>query len=375
MKRWLFLVAFALVAHGAAAKTITVGSKTFTESYVLGEIVSQLLEDRGLSVERKLGLGGTLITWEAVKEGSVDIYPDYTGTLTQAVLDRPGLSLAGLREVVAADGLQIPVLLGFNNSYAMAVSETVAEARGLTRVSDLAAHPDLVPGLSHEFLNRRDGWQALRQAYGLPQEPRGIEHALAYDALESGQLDITDAYSTDGELAARAIRLLEDDQQFFPGYLAVLVTRQDLPDDAARFLSLLDGAIDEATMRSLNYRVAIQGETPAAVASSFLRETGLVEAGAVAESTRAERILGNTLVHLKLTGIALLLACLVAIPLALLLSRYPRLAQGLTLKPALSRREVVIGGARHGAQGFHRGGLAGLGERRAEAAPEPASSS
>ncbi|MEM1112832.1 MAG: glycine betaine ABC transporter substrate-binding protein [Pseudomonadota bacterium] len=324
------LSAILLVASaGAEDPPIRIGSKTFTESYVLGEITAQLLQNRGLSVERALGLGGTLIAWEALKSGEIDVYPEYTGTLTQAVLKQPGLTLVELRSAVAAHELNIPVLLGFNNSYAVAVATPVAQRLGLNKVSDLRAQPQLTAGFSHEFLNRGDGWQALRQTYGLPQEARGIEHALGYDALEAGQLDITDAYSTDGELAARDISLLADDLNFFPSYQAILLTRADLPTEARAIIGELDDKLSEAIMRQLNYRVAIGGESPAAVAASFLRTSGLVADATVIEATRMDRILANTATHLKLTGIALLLACVVAIPLSLVLSRYQQLSRAL----------------------------------------------
>ena len=324
------LLAAALLIHPAtASETISIGSKTFTESYVLGEISSQLLESRGFQVERRLGLGGTLIAWEALKQGSIDLYPEYTGTLTQAVLNRPGIDLEELKSIVASHGLDIPLLLGFNNSYAMAMASSLARQRGISQVSDLANHPDLTAGLSHEFLNRKDGWPALSQTYALPQSARGIEHALAYDALEAGQLDFTDAYTTDGELAARDITLLEDDRGFFPAYSAVLLTRADLPRAAQAVLAELSEAIDADTMRELNYRVASGGESPASVAASFLQGSGLAESASPSGGGRAERILNNTATHLKLTGLALLLACLLAIPLSLLLSQFPRMAKGL----------------------------------------------
>ena len=170
-----------------ARQPFRVGSKTFTESYVLGEIVAQLLENRGLAVQRELGLGGTLVAYEALRAGSIDVYPDYTGTLAQAVLQRPELSSAELAAALAARGLRMPVALGFDNSYAIAVREGLARELGITRISDLARHAQLRAVFSHEFLNRSDGWAALRSRYQLPQDAQGIEHALAYDALENGR--------------------------------------------------------------------------------------------------------------------------------------------------------------------------------------------
>ena len=149
----------------------------------------------------------------------------------------------------------------------------------------------------------------------MPQDASGIDHALAYRALANDHLDVTDAYTTDGELSVYDLRLLEDDRGLFPNYFAGLLVRSDLP-------------LDEAAMQRLNQRVATDREAPAAVAADFLRESGLVT-GPVEAPARRSAIGRNTLVHLKLTGLALGFACLVAIPLALAVSRVPRLASAL----------------------------------------------
>jgi ABC-type proline/glycine betaine transport system permease subunit/glycine betaine/choline ABC-type transport system substrate-binding protein len=308
---------------------VRVGSKMFTESYVLGELAAQLLESAGFTVERQLGLGGSLVTYEALKAGAIDLYPAYTGTLAQAVLGRPGLDRGGLERALAEEGLQMQVFLGFVNNYAIGVNGPIARANDLQRVSQLVSHPELRAGFSHEFLNREDGWPALRVAYQLPQQPVGVEHALAYTAIETGQLDFTDAYTTDGELTVRDLVLLEDDLGFFPEYSTVLLTRTNLPADVAAALSPLQGLIDESSMQALNHAVASGGESPTAVAARFLRERGLVQGIAPTEKSRAQRILGYTARHIKLTGIALLLACIIAIPGALLLARFDRLARTL----------------------------------------------
>jgi osmoprotectant transport system permease protein len=313
----------------AASSAIRIGSKTFPESYILAEITAQLLESGGFEVQRQLGLGGTLIAFEALQKGSIDIYPEYTGTLSQAVLRQPAMTAAQLSTALAARELTLAVSLGFNNGYAIAMSREVAASRNIRLISDLEQHPDLVIGLSLEFLNRGDGWPALQAAYQLPQRPSGIEHALAYRALESGKLDVTDAYTTDGELDNYDLALLQDDQGFFPGYDAVLLTRTDLPQPVASLLSSLGGKIDEATMRGLNRRLANEQRQPHEVAAQFLQDSGLVERAVMTSPTMAWRILGYTAVHLKLTLSALLLACLVAIPAALALARYRSIARSL----------------------------------------------
>lgn len=317
-----------LAGAARAADPVIVGSKVFAEAYILAEITAQLLEAEGFEVERKLGLGGTQITMEAIKANELHVYSDYTGTLIRAVLKRPGLTREELDAALAEMGLVFRAPLGFNNSYAIAVTERLGAERNLQRVSDLARHPDLEMGFSYEFMKRGDGWPALQATYGLPQQPAGLEHALAYRALDSEQLDVTDAYTTDGELDLFELRLLEDDRGVFPVYDAGLLTRDDMPADVVAVISRLEGLIDEPAMRGLNRRVAVDGESPAAVAADFLVARGLVTERRLMDGSGA-RMLSNTVVHLKLTVMALGLGCLVAIPLALFLSRYPRVSSAM----------------------------------------------
>lgn len=313
---------------------IRIGSKSFAESYLLAELAAQLLESEGFTVQRKTGLGGTLIAYEALQQGAIDLYPEYTGTLSRVILKQPALSGRPLEVALAKQGLQLVAPLGFNNGYALVVPEGLARKLSLDAISDLAAYPELRVGFSLEFLNREDGWPALRAHYGLPQAAGGIEHALAYPALDSGRLDVTDAYTTDGQLGTFALRLLEDDRQFFPAYDAVLLARSDLPPAASLVLSRLGGIIEDATMRELNRRVSEEELGPPQVAAEFLEARGLAgDAQGARASTAAGsgfgHILRHTLTHLKLTGIALGLACVAALPGALLLYRRPRIARAL----------------------------------------------
>jgi len=330
VRRLLVVVLLAAAAAVGAREegTIAIGSKTFGESHILGELAALLLESRGFSVERRLGLGGTAITLGALEAGDLDLYPEYTSTLTRAVFRDPAMGPAELDAALAERGLLFAVRLGFANNYAIAVPARLAAERGLARISDLRAHENLRFGFSSEFMNRDDGWPTLRRVYQLPQDAVSLEHALAYRALASGQLDATDAYTTDGDLAIYDLRLLRDDRELFPRYDAGLLLRADLAPEARAVLAELQGILDEQTMQRLNQRVASDGEDAAVVAASFLREAGLT-VGAVEVSRLRSPVGRNTLVHLKLTGTALLLACLVAIPLALLVSRVPRLASTL----------------------------------------------
>ena len=314
--RWVLLAC--VLAGPVFAEPLGIGSKTFTESHVLAELAAQQLESNGLPVERKLGLGGTMVVWEALRQGEIDVYPEYTGTLAQTILQRPDADPQQLAAALEELGLEILAELGFNNNYAIAVNGELARAEGLQRVSQLSSRPELRIGFSLEFLNRGDGWPALREHYGLPQQVSGLEHALAYRAIAAGQLDATDAYTTDGDLEDYDLVLLEDDLHFFPRYDAVLLVRKDLPAAAREPLLALQDSLDEASIRRLNALAGEEGVSPRQVVADYL---GLSNSE---EPTVAASIARNTLVHLKLTGIALVLACLFALPLALYLTRFPR---------------------------------------------------
>jgi glycine betaine/choline ABC-type transport system substrate-binding protein/ABC-type proline/glycine betaine transport system permease subunit len=330
------LMVAALVGSSWASEkkpTIRIGSKTFAESYILAELAAQLLEHDGYRVERKHGLGGTLIMYQALLAAQIDIYPEYTGTLVQAILKQPGISAQRIDEALSKKSLKLISRFGFNNSYAIAIASDIATKNNITNISDLRHFPDLAMAFSLEFLNREDGWPALKQHYQLQQQPRGIVHALAYPAIDSGQLAATDAYTTDGEIHPQRLLLLNDDKQFFPKYYAGLLIRENLPAGVVQSLNRLSDQIDDNTMRGLNRRVSVGGEKPEQVAADFLQTTGLISDHQKTFSTPKDVIGGdifnNTTVHLKLTAIALGLACLVAIPAALILSQYPTVARSV----------------------------------------------
>ncbi|MDE0284061.1 MAG: ABC transporter permease subunit [Gammaproteobacteria bacterium] len=303
------------------APQITVGSKNFNEGYLLGEIVAQVLELEGFAVERKFGLGGTLVCYEALVNGAIDVYVEYTGTLAEAILklEGPAPDLDQLNTTVSELGLQVLESLGFNNTYALAMRKDMAEAEGISRISDLANHPELKPAFSLEFLNREDGWPGLAETYNLAAKPSGIEHGLAYQALVEGSIDITDAYSTDGELARYSLAVLDDDRGYFPRYLAVPFARADFPAGAGDVIARLAGRIDDDRMQEMNRMTTIDGRSFAEVASEFLGEEGL--GNTKVEDSLVSSILGNTITHLKLTAIALALGCLAGLPLGIIVFR------------------------------------------------------
>ena len=320
---WLTIPA----ALAAQTRPVVIGSKTFTESYLLAEMMAQLLESRRIPVERQTGLGGTLVAFQALLSGEIDAYAEYSGTISHVILNMDGDSTEGeLAAALAPLGVDLLPRLGFNNTYALTVTRETAAQYALGSISDLTDHPELRFGLSHEFRNRPDGWPGLKQAYNLPQDSSGIEHGLAYQALLESEIDVTDAYSTDGDLLRYDLVVLEDNLEFFPSYLAVLVARADLDTDAKAALSLLADRLDDATMRSLNAEVVVEERTFAEVAGAFLLGQGLITS-VQAETQSLWPTLGrNTLVHLKLTGIAVLLACIAGLGLALTVYRSPSLS-------------------------------------------------
>ena len=255
--------------HAADASTLHVGSKRFTESFILGEILTQTAARVG-PVEHKQGLGNTAIVLGALRSGAIDVYPEYLGTIDQEILKNPQpTSLQAMQAALRPLGLGVAVPLGFSNGYALAVRGDA----GLRRLSDLAAHPDLNIGLTHEFLGRVDGWPGLARRYGLPQQPRGLDHGIAYEALAQRQVDAIDIYSTDAKIRQYGLRVLDDDKHYFPRYDAVLLYRLDLPKrlpQAWQALRGLEGSIDEDDMIAMNAAAELDKQSFAAIAQSWL---------------------------------------------------------------------------------------------------------
>jgi osmoprotectant transport system permease protein len=304
----------------ANAQTLKVGSKRFTESYVLGEVLARVAGG-----EHRPGLGNTAILYEALRSGGVDVYPEYTGTIAREILKtEENLELAEIDARLRSRGLAASVPLGFSNSYALGTRAP------LKTISELAKRPELRIGLSHEFLGRRDGWPGLKEAYGLPHRPRGLDHGLAYEALAAGELDVIDLYSTDAKIERYRITVLEDDRRFFPSYDAVLLHRADAP---ARFpaafeaLSKLQGRIDNTTMVRLNARAEIDKVPFTQVAAEFL---GNGKGGAQRTLWSAifapdfTRLLAE---HLALVFASLAAAVLVGVPLGMLAAKQRLLEQ------------------------------------------------
>lgn len=330
--RWLPLVAALLSTPALASEHVTVGSKNFPESWILGEAAASLARHAGVDAEHRRGLGGTEIAYNALRSGNIDAYPEYTGTISQVIMHSSGRpSLAAMRDSLRQHGIAITEPLGFNDSYGIGVAPAVAQRLGLRKLSDLARHPELKLGLTHEFLGRRDGWPGLARAYGIPPgHPLGIQHELAYQAIESGKIDATDIYTTDAWIERLGLVVLEDDRAFFPRYDAVFLYRLDLEQRAPAALAALrrlEGRIDESRMIRANARVVLAKQEPAQAADSLLIESLGAPATAKSRVSRAPNLLRYLAQHLRLVGISLLVAILLGVPIGILAARSPALAR------------------------------------------------
>ena len=346
---------------GRDAAPVIVASKHFGESYLLAEMFAQLLEARGIPVQRRPGLGSTEITFEALRAGAIDVYPEYTGTgllailgdtLPPAVLADPQRVFAHVARTSAERfGVRWLPPLGFENTFAIAVRPETAERYGLRTLSDLASESgQLTAGFTPDFIGRPDGLAGLARAYGngiRPEVIRPLMPAVKYQALAGGSVDVIDGFSTDGLLDRFGLVVLEDDRRFFPPYegAALLSGRAAEMSDVVAALTLLSGTLDERTMRALNRRTEVDGEEVRAVAASALAGLGLLSPdGGSADPAAGWRQTGGassfagylwgqraellrlTLRHLQLVALALAGAVLVAVPLGLALERARRSA-------------------------------------------------
>lgn len=332
MLRFCVIWVFILTGISVQAQ-ISVGSKNFPESRLLAEIMAQTIEQNtDLKVERRFGLGGTLICYEALFTGSIDVYPEYTGTVLSGIFQIP-YDRSGKKEVwdlvsntLNEQSIKTGPAFGFSNSYVI----TCRDELDIRKISDLANHPELRYGFSNEFLNREDGYKGMSAFYGLPRadELKGLEHGLAYQALANDQIDVTDAYSTDGKLAKFNFRALEDDKRFFPPYEAFPMlyglSAQKYPELIGA-LKLLENNISTVEIQQLNYRYEVKSVSLEKVAFDFLQSKNL--ASEYTSEARLHPILIQLLEHIHLTLLATFLAILLAVPLGIYLVSKPKLAK------------------------------------------------
>jgi osmoprotectant transport system permease protein len=319
-----------------AGEGLRVGSKRFTESYILAEMAAAAARGAGAQASHTQGLGGTALAYGALEEGSIDLYPEYTGTIAETVLHTPGAAdLPAIRRALAARGIGVSDPLGFENTYALAVPAALAQKLGLRTISDLSSHPDLRFGLSPEFLGRSDGFPGLAARYGLSSgHVSALDHGLSYEAARHGSADVIDVYSTDAKLARYHLVVLEDDLRFFPSYEAVYLYREDAARRAPRALAAalgLAGSLDAPTMIRLNAEAELDGHTFASVAERFVTTRGAGAAAAAALERRRSLLRGIVATvrdegprHLALVGISLLFAVLLGVPLGIAAARAPR---------------------------------------------------
>ncbi|MEP6702893.1 MAG: glycine betaine ABC transporter substrate-binding protein [Betaproteobacteria bacterium] len=335
------LLLIATLNCASALAGLTVGSKRFTESYILGEIIRQtaLTANEGEVVHQR-GLGNTAIVTAALKAGTIQLYPEYTGTIAKEILKLDAVPpLPELSAKLAGMGLAAAVPLGFNNTYALAIRGDLARSKGIARVSDLKSYPELRLGLSQEFLGRADGWPGLKKAYELPFEaPRGLDHGIAYEAVAQQQVDVIDIYSTDAKIDKYGLVVLTDDRNYFPRYDAVLLYRLELPAKSPKAwaaLRQLEGKIDEATMRRMNAAAELEGKDFAAVAADFISQSGAGKrvaapragaastAGGVWQKLFAPDFGRLLYEHLVLVFVSLAVSIVVGIPLGVIAARRP----------------------------------------------------
>jgi osmoprotectant transport system permease protein len=325
-----FLLALlALAAH--AQDTLRIGSKRFTESYILAHILGDTAAPALPSPpEVREGLGNTAIVYEALRSGGIDMYADYSGTVSLEILKSPkALSLDEMNRQLAPLGLGAAIPLGFNDGYALAMRAGDAKQLGIRTIGDLAKHPELKLGLSNEFIGRADGWPGLAQAYGLPQRPTGLDHGIAYDAIAGKQIDVMDIYTTDAKIEHLGLAVLDDDKRYFPRYDALVLYRLDVPKkfpQAWAALRKLEGRIDEHAMIAMNAKAELQGQKFDAIAREFLAGAA---AAPKARATLLDRTFGAdfgrlTVQHLSLVFASVLAACVVGIPLGVLAFPHPR---------------------------------------------------
>lgn len=348
---WVALLLSAAVS-AAPGDTLHVGSKRFTESYILGELLTQTAAPHA-QAEHLQGLGNTAIVLAALQAGRIDVYPEYLGTIDLEILKHTQAApLEQIRRELAPMGLGVAVPLGFNNTYALAVR---GGADAPQKLSELAALSKLRFGLSHEFIGRADGWPGLAKRYGLSQQPKGLDHGIAYEALMQRQVDVIDIYSTDAKIKQYGLRVLDDDRAYFPRYDAVLLYRLDAAQRfpaAWKAIAGLEGRISAPDMIAMNAAAEIDGQSFAHVARDWLVLHPPQGAGpAPAASTKAAKdtaapvrdglmtkifdknLWPLTRQHITLVLLAVAIACVVGVPLGVLAAALPRLRQvvlGLT---------------------------------------------
>lgn len=280
-------LATALGSASAAADTVRVGSKNFTEQYVLAEIYAQAFEAEGMKVERKLNLGGTLIAHRALLENQIDFYPEYTGTMLLAVLKEkvmtdPDAVYERVKQAYATQGVAVLDQAPINNTYVLVMMPEVAKKNGVATLSDLAAHAQKwTLGAGPEFRDREDGIPGLKQKYGMNfKSDQQLAIGLRYRALKDNQVQVVNGYATDGMISAMGLVRLTDDKQLWPPYFVAPVVRKDVIEKnpkLAEVANKVSAMLSDEIMSRLNYLVDGEKQEPADVAKDFLKTKGIAK--------------------------------------------------------------------------------------------------
>lgn len=281
-------VMVASAVRPAAAEPIKVGSKNFTEQYILAEMYAALLEKAGFQVERKINLGGTLIAHQALTTGQIDLYPEYTGTALSSVVKGtmstdPDKVYNEVKDFYAKNyNLTWLKPTGINNGYVIVVRNETADSNNLKSLSDLAKVANtLVFGGGAEFPDRADGLPGLKRVYNaeFKEFKQFAKLGLRYDALSQKDIDVANGAATDWQIGAQSLTALDDDKGLFPPYYVAPVVRQQVLDANPKLKDVLESLgshLDNATMRVLNAKVETDHEEPKDVAEAFLKEKGLL---------------------------------------------------------------------------------------------------
>lgn len=314
----------------AATPRVYIGSKALTEGVILGEILTLLAEHAGTDAEHRAALGGSQIVFKALQTGDIDAYVDYTGTISQELLQGKQVrDEEQMREALASLGVGMSARLGFNNTYAIGMKESIADKQQIRTISDLANNSSLKMGLSDEFMQRQDGWPGLKRTYRLKQDPKGMEHNLAYQALESNSIQITDLNSTDSEIQYHKLRVLDDNLGYFPQYFSVILYRLDLPQKAPAVFEAfrqLEGKFDNTVMVELNARAKMDRVPERQVAVECLSKRFGIDVE-VERVSRFGNLLTTTRDHLGLVLVSLFAAVIVAVPLGIAAAKLPSFGQ------------------------------------------------
>jgi osmoprotectant transport system permease protein len=358
--RSLLTIVLLTVLFGACtadAGVVRVGAKNFTEQSLLAEMMAQTIEaTTPLSVERRFQLGGTEVAFEALRSGAIDVYPEYSGTALVAILKEDGPTApARLDERLRARfGLDWLPGFGLDNTYALAVRDDDPRFAGVRTISALAAHggSSLSLGVTHEFMDRPDGFPALARAYALSTASTvSMDPGLLYEAIAKKDVDAIAAFSTDARVTAFHLRLLADDRGFFPAYEAAPMVRAERAAELRPALDRLAGAITSDEMRAMNYEVDVRGRAVSDVAAEFLARKNVVArrtrpdaapaTGSFVAYFWANRAYVGALVvrHLLLSLTALLAATIAGVALGFAVARSDRVA-GLVF-PVLGAVQTV----------------------------------